>query len=250
MLLTLLRWPPRRRPNRTGSRTAPQPFLSDSQWLLIADLFPDPPVGPKEAGRGSRRRCLEGVMWVLSSAAPAGKIYQTGIPLRHLLASASRLVGDGVARRVGPAAGETVRAAGPRLARPRSATARFYGQKRGRRRGTLSSWKRDPHPPAGRRPAARRCRPSSPRRPSRSQLDRVAGRRVHAAVPHLSVCCTTKRRTPTGCAQPGRPRDRAALPAPREPHAAAASRWSPAAALQAQVDGRADHQLAAQLPPT
>ena len=42
MLLTLLRWPPRRRPNRTGSRTAPKPFLSDSQWLLIADLFPDP----------------------------------------------------------------------------------------------------------------------------------------------------------------------------------------------------------------
>ena len=45
MLITLLKWPPRRRSNTTGSRTAPKPFLSDSQWLLIADLFPDPQVG-------------------------------------------------------------------------------------------------------------------------------------------------------------------------------------------------------------
>lgn len=66
MLLTLLRWPPRRRPNRTGSRTAPSPFLSDSQWLVIADLFPDPPVGPRGGRpRVSSRECLEGVLWML-----------------------------------------------------------------------------------------------------------------------------------------------------------------------------------------
>jgi transposase len=66
MLLTLLRWPPRRRPNRTGSRTAPKPFLSDAQWLLIADLFPDPPVGPQGGRpRVPPRRCLEGVLWML-----------------------------------------------------------------------------------------------------------------------------------------------------------------------------------------
>lgn len=52
MVITLLRWPPRRQPNTTGSKTAPKPFLSDFQWLLIADLFPDPPVGP--AGGGPR----------------------------------------------------------------------------------------------------------------------------------------------------------------------------------------------------
>ena len=41
MLITLALWPPRRRSNRTGSRTAPKPFLSDSQWLLIAELLAD-----------------------------------------------------------------------------------------------------------------------------------------------------------------------------------------------------------------
>lgn len=70
MLLTLLRWPPRRRPNCTGSRTAPKPYLSDSQWLLIADLFPDPPVGP-QGGRPwvPPRECLEGILWVLFTGA-------------------------------------------------------------------------------------------------------------------------------------------------------------------------------------
>lgn len=70
MLLTLLRWPPRRRPNRTGSRTAPKPYLTDAQWLLIADLFPDPPVGPKGGRpRVPARRCLEGVIWMLFAGA-------------------------------------------------------------------------------------------------------------------------------------------------------------------------------------
>jgi transposase len=70
MIITLLHWPPRRRPNTTGSRTAPKPFLSDSQWLLIADLFPDPPVGPQGGRpRVPSRRCLEGVLWVLHSGA-------------------------------------------------------------------------------------------------------------------------------------------------------------------------------------
>lgn len=70
MRITLSKWPPRRRPNTTGSRTAPKPFLSDSQWLAIADLFPDPTVGP----RGGRpwvppRECLEGILWVLITGA-------------------------------------------------------------------------------------------------------------------------------------------------------------------------------------
>ena len=70
MLLTLLRWPPCRRRNCTGSRTAPKPYLSDSQWLLIADLFPDPPVGP-QGGRPwvPPRPCLEGILWVLFTGA-------------------------------------------------------------------------------------------------------------------------------------------------------------------------------------
>ncbi|WP_437186909.1 transposase [Planctomicrobium sp. SH668] len=70
MLITLSKLSTRRRPNKTGSRTAPKPFLSDAQWLLIADLFPDPPVGPR-GGRPwrSSRECLEGVLWVLMTGA-------------------------------------------------------------------------------------------------------------------------------------------------------------------------------------
>lgn len=70
MLITLSQWPTRRRSNRTGSRTTPPPFLNDSQWVLIADLFPDPPI----TSRGGRprvapRACLEGVLWILKSGA-------------------------------------------------------------------------------------------------------------------------------------------------------------------------------------
>jgi transposase len=70
MIITLMHWPPRRRSNCTGSRTAPPAFLSDSQWLLIADVLADPPPSP----RGGRPRvpprpCLEGILWVLTSGA-------------------------------------------------------------------------------------------------------------------------------------------------------------------------------------
>jgi len=70
MKITLLLWPPRRRPNRTGSRTAPKPFVDDSQWLLIEDLFPHPPVS-RLGGRPRvpPRACLEGVLWVLKTGA-------------------------------------------------------------------------------------------------------------------------------------------------------------------------------------
>ena len=68
MLITLLKWPPRRRRNTTGSRTAPKPFLSEAQWLLIADLFPHPPVGPRGGRPRVRPRpCLEGILWILAS---------------------------------------------------------------------------------------------------------------------------------------------------------------------------------------
>ena len=70
MLITLAYWPPRRRPNRTGSRTAPKPFLSDSQWLVIADLLADPPPSPLGGRpRVEPRPCLEGIIWVLISGA-------------------------------------------------------------------------------------------------------------------------------------------------------------------------------------
>lgn len=66
MVISLSKWPPRRRPNTTGSRTAPKPYVSDSQWVLIRDLLRDPP----KSERGGRprvpaRMCLEGVLWVL-----------------------------------------------------------------------------------------------------------------------------------------------------------------------------------------
>jgi transposase len=48
----------------------PEPQLSDEQWLLIADLFPDKP--PSELGgrpRRAARECVEGILWVLRSGA-------------------------------------------------------------------------------------------------------------------------------------------------------------------------------------
>ena len=44
--------------------------LSDEQWALIADLFPDPPPDPRGGRpRADARRCLEGILWVLRSGA-------------------------------------------------------------------------------------------------------------------------------------------------------------------------------------
>lgn len=44
--------------------------LSDEQWSLISDLFPDKPMGP-QGGRPavSSRACFEGILWVLRSGA-------------------------------------------------------------------------------------------------------------------------------------------------------------------------------------
>src|SRR4030095_11216033 len=66
---TLQRRLPRGR-NCTGSRTEPKPQLTDEQWLLIADLFPDE-TPSKLGGRPAipPRPCLEGILWVLRSGA-------------------------------------------------------------------------------------------------------------------------------------------------------------------------------------
>ena len=70
MVISLSMWPPRRRPNTTGSRTAPKPFLIDSQWVLIKDLLRDPPKS-KRGGRPrvAARACLEGILWILRTGA-------------------------------------------------------------------------------------------------------------------------------------------------------------------------------------
>jgi transposase len=50
----------------SGSRTEPTPQLTDDQWFLIEDLFPDPqpsPLGGRP--RHSNRDCLEGILFVL-----------------------------------------------------------------------------------------------------------------------------------------------------------------------------------------
>lgn len=72
MVLTLTWWPRRGRRNSASmtERTIRNPQLSDAQWVLIADLFPEkemtraggrPPIAP--------RPCLEGILWVLRSGA-------------------------------------------------------------------------------------------------------------------------------------------------------------------------------------
>lgn len=61
---------PTRGRNITGSRTEPKPQLSDEQWLLIADLFPEPPMTPIGGRpRVEPRSCLEGILWVLRTGA-------------------------------------------------------------------------------------------------------------------------------------------------------------------------------------
>ena len=70
MLITLSAGPLRRRPNKTGSRTAPKRFISDSQWKLIRHLFPKRQSGPRGGRPGvDPRACLEGVLWVLKTGA-------------------------------------------------------------------------------------------------------------------------------------------------------------------------------------
>ena len=53
-----------------GSMTEPEYELTDEQWHLIADLFPETPVGPK-GGRPvvASRPCVEGILWMLRSGA-------------------------------------------------------------------------------------------------------------------------------------------------------------------------------------
>ena len=55
---------------RAGSRMEPEPQLTDEQWLLISDLFPDEPASEK-GGRPRRtsRECVEGIVWVLRTGA-------------------------------------------------------------------------------------------------------------------------------------------------------------------------------------
>ena len=43
----------------------PEPQLTDEQWLLIADLFPDEPPSEKGGRDALSRECVEGILWVL-----------------------------------------------------------------------------------------------------------------------------------------------------------------------------------------
>ena len=43
-----------------------KPFLSDSQWNLIKDLFPSPSKGGPTPV--TSRDCLEGILWILKKA--------------------------------------------------------------------------------------------------------------------------------------------------------------------------------------
>lgn len=53
-----------------GSRTEPQSELTDEQWLLIKDLFPEIPPSPKGGRpRVATRPCVDAILWILRSGA-------------------------------------------------------------------------------------------------------------------------------------------------------------------------------------
>ena len=82
MIISLSMWPPRRRPNTTGSRTVPTSFLTDAQWARIRDLFENPDPSPKGGRpRIEPRECLEGILWICDRA-PSGSICQSVSPVR------------------------------------------------------------------------------------------------------------------------------------------------------------------------
>lgn len=55
----------------TGSTTEPFFELTDEQWNLIADWFPESSVGPQGGRpRVASRPCVEGVLWILRTGAP------------------------------------------------------------------------------------------------------------------------------------------------------------------------------------
>jgi transposase len=66
----------RSRSRDAGSRMEPdtsaaaRPLLTDEQWAQIADLFPEPAPDPRGGRpRTDARRCLEGILWVLTTGA-------------------------------------------------------------------------------------------------------------------------------------------------------------------------------------
>ena len=55
----------------SGSMMEPNVFeLTDEQWQLISDLFPESSIGP-QGGRPAApsRDCVEGILWILRSGA-------------------------------------------------------------------------------------------------------------------------------------------------------------------------------------
>ena len=54
----------------TGATMEPDLQLTDDQWNLISDFFPDPPPNPNGGRpRAPARDCLEGVLWILRTGA-------------------------------------------------------------------------------------------------------------------------------------------------------------------------------------
>jgi transposase len=53
-----------------GSRTEPEPQLTDEHWCLVEDLFRAPQPSPQGGRpRAMSRNCLEGILWVLRTGA-------------------------------------------------------------------------------------------------------------------------------------------------------------------------------------
>jgi transposase len=70
--------------------------LTDEQWLLIADLFPEVPRSPK-GGRPpiAPRPCLEAIIWMARSGAQWKKLPKTFAPATTCWRRLQRWIGEG-----------------------------------------------------------------------------------------------------------------------------------------------------------
>lgn len=167
-----------------GSKTEPSFALNDEQWLLIADLFPEPEPSP-EGGRppAASRACLK-VSAGCCRPARVGKICPCRFLLRALVGVACAI---GRAAELGSRLGRVCCAGSIAKARSTRAKpwpmARSARQKKGRMRGQDQARQRHQDPGAHRRGRSALGRAHHQCQSSRSNFDRAAAGAASASPP-------------------------------------------------------------------